>query len=482
VHLSNSSVEHSVSESASDKATLDVGELLDIFELLTQPVALADGAGVIRHASAAWQVQTMSAELELGRGAELLACAEWLPGPGDRLAAAVGDVLDGRAASVEVGFEHGPAHIRLLIRACNFAGGRGALLELREASDHHSLQQIAGALRERELQFTAIAANLPGIIYRVVLHPDGTIDFPYVSPDTSVIANHPPGEHWLARIHPDDREEFFEVLRSSAEQLLPFDLEQRVVGMPGQEIWVRNITRPHQRPDGAVVWDGMVLDVTAQKLVEHDLQSSLREKDALLQEVHHRVKNNLQIISSLLDLQALTTPDPQAQLAFLESQRRIRAMALVHEQLYHVETMSQIDFGAYVRTLTDYLHQSFMPQAANITISIAIEQIWLDANSAIPCGLIISELVSNAFKHAFPARRAGAIQIACQREGGRMLRLSVADNGVGLPAPAERRTDTLGLKLVGTLVRQLRGQLTIDYQSGVVAIISFAPGHTPRDP
>lgn len=339
-----------------------------------------------------------------------------------------------------------------------------------------AIQTMADELRQRELQLSAITANLPGILYRVVLQADGVIDFPYISPNTLAIAGRPPEEHWLDRIHPEDRADFFNALRSCAKQLLPFDLEQRVMNVPGQEIWVRNITRPHRGADGAVVWDGMILDITAQKRVEQDLQNSLREKDALLQEVHHRVKNNLQIISSLLDLQALTIPESQAQAVFIEAQRRIRAIALVHDQLYHSETMAQIDFEAYVRTLVEHLQQSFFSEAAHVALEIVIDSIWLDANSAIPCGLIINELVTNAFKHAFPNGRTGTIRIACSTaEDGRIV-LSVADNGIGLPAPVDRRSGVLGLKLVGTLTRQLHGSLTLENKHGTVATVIFASG------
>jgi PAS domain S-box-containing protein len=344
-----------------------------------------------------------------------------------------------------------------------------------------NLQAIEGVLREREQQFTAIAANLPGILYRVVLNLDGTIEFPYVRPAAEAIVGRNPGEHWLNRIHPDDRNEFFEVLRSSTNPLLPFDLEQRVISIPGQEIWVRNIARPHRRSDGAVIWDGMVLDITTQKQVELDLQRSLREKEALLQEIHHRVKNNLQIISSLLDLQTLSIPDPKAQQAFLDSQRRIRAMALVHEQLYHVETMSRIDFGGYVRTLIEYLQQSFLSTAARVAVQISIHEIWIDANAAIPCGLIINELVANAYKHAFPEGRDGTIMITCELHQANQLIVSVQDNGIGVPPPHERKPDTLGLKLVRTLARQLRGVISIDNQNGTIVKLTFTPGQVRYD-
>jgi two-component sensor histidine kinase/PAS domain-containing protein len=453
-----------------DSSSPNVTELLDIIDLMPLPMVIADHQGIIRHSSSAWQIQAAAFGLPVQPGASLGGVAGLL-----ELPQMLASILEGEPFA-ELTIQVSKPALQLVLRPCQYAGQRGVLLQMHPvSSESDDFQSIVGELRERELQFAAIAANLPGILYRVMLHEDGSIDFPYTSPGTA-INDRQPGSHWLDRIHPDDRAEFFAVLRESAGEMLPFDLEQRLIDVPGQEVWVRNITRPHRRPDGAVVWDGMVLDITSQKRVEHDLQRSLREKDALLQEVHHRVKNNLQIISSLLDLQTLAITDPLSHAAFTESQRRIRAMALVHEQLYHVETMSRIDFGAYVRTLIDYLQQSFVSQAAQIALTIHIDEIWLDANAAIPCGLILNELVSNVFKHAFPSGRSGTIRVACERLADGDIELSVADDGIGLPAQSQRRTGALGLKLVQTLTRQLRGRLSLETRGGTVATLVFTPG------
>lgn len=455
---------------------LQTGELLDILELLATPIALVDNHGVIRHTSVAWRIQSASIGFNLLPGVALAAVHA-------ELSQAAEAVLNRQQTTMELELGKGLHQFRCTLRPCRFAGSQGLLLELNACHDTSGealhMQEIAGALRDREMQFAAIAANLPGILYRVVLQRDGTISFPYISPGQER-SGHTTSEHWLDRIHPEDREQFFEVLRSSASQLLPFDLEQRVMGVGNEELWVRNITRPHQRADGTVVWDGMVLDITAQKRIELDLQHSVQEKVALLQEVHHRVKNNLQIMSSLLDLQALTSLDPVAQQAFSESQRRIRAMALVHEQLYHEATMATIDFGAYVRTLMDYLRQSFTSLATQIEVVIQIDGIWLDASSAIACGLIINELASNAFKHAFPTSSSGRILVSCCRDDQGYYLLTVADTGVGLPDTQERRSGALGLKLVRTLVRQLHGQLTTTNAGGAIQTVRFASPTTGR--
>jgi two-component sensor histidine kinase/PAS domain-containing protein len=467
-----------MSDSAPDQLLPEASELLAVFAQLRVPVAFLDRHGIIRCASASWHVRAAELGLSLKEGMSLL---QYAP-----LAKATHAVINDGQQSVTVDLLDVSMVTRLCLQPCRYGGGVGALVEFEGAapalSNAPDLVSITNELRERELQFAAIAANLPGILYRVVRSDDGTIDFPYISTNTSAVVGRAASAHWLDRIHPADREEFFEVLRNSADQLLPFDLEQRVVGVPDQEIWVRNITRPHRRADGAVIWDGMILDITAQKQVEQDLQRSLRDKDALLQEVHHRVKNNLQIISSLLDLQAITISDPQAQAAFTESQRRIQAMALVHEQLYHVETMSHIDFGAYVRTLTDYLQQSFVPQAHTIAVVIEIVDIWLDAHAAIPCGLIINELVANAFKHAFPDQRVGEIRITCQARNDGTLELAVADTGIGLPpVPGQQRPGSLGLRLVSTLTKQLRGTLRMENDQGALVTVTFEPGRNQQN-
>jgi two-component sensor histidine kinase len=207
---------------------------------------------------------------------------------------------------------------------------------------------------------------------------------------------------------------------------------------------------------------------------ENRIAASLQEKEVLLREIHHRVKNNMQIISSLLRLQASGLTDPAALASLQISQDRIRSMALVHEGLYRSSDLSRIDFAEYVRKLTGRLFSINARLRTDITLHIEIEDILLDVNRAVPCGLIINELVTNALKHAFPDGRKGDIFIRMAAYKQKGFSLTVADNGVGIPAGIDlRSSDSLGIQIVGDLVQQLRGTLRVNTERGVQFTIRF---------
>ena len=219
---------------------------------------------------------------------------------------------------------------------------------------------------------------------------------------------------------------------------------------------------------------GAVRDITEQKQAEMQIKASLQEKEVLLKEIHHRVKNNMQIISSLLDLQADNVEDTTVRGLFKESQHRIRSMALIHERLYQSEDLAQIDFVEYVESLTNYLLRSYTSRASQIQLRCDIAPLRLSVEAAIPCGLIINELVSNAFKHAFPDGESGEIQVRLERLTDGQLALSVRDNGIGLPADLNvRQTQSLGLTLVTTLVKQLNSTIELNSENGTAFRISF---------
>lgn len=212
---------------------------------------------------------------------------------------------------------------------------------------------------------------------------------------------------------------------------------------------------------------------------EEQVKKSLREKEALLKEIHHRVKNNLQIIQSMLNLQLPQIKDEKAIALFRESQNRVYSMALIHEKLYKSESLAMIDFYEYIKSLTDYLFLSYGAAGRSIRLKIFVKDISLDVDTTIPCALIINELVSNSLKHAFPASghtvETGEISIDLHREPGNRFLLIVSDNGVGLPEGFEiEGSDSLGLKLVSVLVKQLGGAISIGKGRGTEFIISFA--------
>jgi PAS domain S-box-containing protein len=197
------------------------------------------------------------------------------------------------------------------------------------------------------------------------------------------------------------------------------------------------------------------------KRSEEALKSSLREKEVLLREIHHRVKNNLQVVSSLLNLQGRRLKEGEAMSFLKESQRRIRSMALVHEKLYQSKDLARIDMAGYVGSLAQHLFQSFRVDPALIRFRADIRDVALDINTAMPSGLLISELVSNALKHAFPGERRGEIAVELRAADEGYYALVVRDDGAGFPPGIDfRRTASLGMQLVLLLVEQLDG--TID--------------------
>ena len=200
----------------------------------------------------------------------------------------------------------------------------------------------------------------------------------------------------------------------------------------------------------------------------------LAEKDVLLKEIHHRVKNNLQTISSLLNLQSANIKDPDALRLFMETRYRVRSMSLIHEKLYQSHDLSRIDFADYLRTLTSGLAGSFAGPSSAVRISVDVEEIMLGVDSAVPCGLIVNELVTNCFKYAFTGGRAGEIKIRMARTAEARLQLSVADDGVGFPKGLDfRETESLGMQLITTLTEQLDGSIQLTNGTGTKFEITF---------
>jgi PAS domain S-box-containing protein len=219
---------------------------------------------------------------------------------------------------------------------------------------------------------------------------------------------------------------------------------------------------------------GIIRDVTERKRAEEKIKASLQEKEILLKEIHHRVKNNLQIISSLLNLQAYNSSDPQLLKILREGQNRIRSMALVHEKLYQSEDLSRIDFAEYIRNLAVHLFHSCQVDPGRIQLKQDLEGIFLDINTAIPCGLIMNELISNALKHAFPEGRRGNIYLELKRQDEGKLLLVVGDDGVGLPGDLDiHKTKTLGMQIVTLLACQLDGTIELSCEQGTEFRILF---------
>ena len=216
-------------------------------------------------------------------------------------------------------------------------------------------------------------------------------------------------------------------------------------------------------------------DITHQKEHEQAIKNSLEEKKTLLKEIHHRVKNNLSVITSLLKLQSATLPEEdQAQKALEETYNQIHSMAQVHEQLYQSDNFNSVDMYLYVESLISRLSQSY-PPSANINFQLKADHVSLDINRAIPCGLILNELITNSLKHAFTESNAGTVRINMTKSNADYLYIGVEDDGIGLPDNFNiEEVETLGLELVNMLIRQLDATLEVENSEGV-AIEMYIP-------
>ena len=218
----------------------------------------------------------------------------------------------------------------------------------------------------------------------------------------------------------------------------------------------------------------IVRDITERKLAEGQIKESLGEKEVLLKEIHHRVKNNLQIVASMLQLQSGYIKDKEAKILFEESQKRVESMSLIHERLYRSKDLARIDFREYIDDLAGNLHTLNADKAKTIEMRLDIEEGMLDINNSIPCGLIINELVSNALRHAFPNGRKGKIEIGMHRDREGNVAIVVSDNGIGFPDGIDfRNTQSLGMQLVTSLVGQLSGTIKLERNEGTSFEIVF---------
>ncbi len=228
------------------------------------------------------------------------------------------------------------------------------------------------------------------------------------------------------------------------------------------------------RTGGPRLIQAVLRDVTDRKQAETHLKTALEEKEILLKEIHHRVKNNLQVISSLLYLQSLKITDETLLELFRESRNRVAAMGLVHEQLYQTDNFAKINFGLYARTLAESLLESYGVTETQISLSILTDDTPLDLNLAIPCGLLVSEIMSNALKYAFPYGQQGHISISLHLDQG-AHHLRISDDGVGLPDATQIRAGSLGMQLIDRLVAQMGGVLVRTGPPGTTYHIQILP-------
>ena len=240
------------------------------------------------------------------------------------------------------------------------------------------------------------------------------------------------------------------------------------------QIQDRDAALQNARDQLALRAEQLQTELVERKRIETQITASLEEKEVLLKEIHHRVKNNLQVISSLLDLQSGNIEDDQFVEMFRDSRDRVRSMALIHESLYHSKDLAKIDFADYIQNLANNLFLSYGIHAGTVVLKTKTDDVGLGVDIAIPCGLIVNELVSNALKYAFPSGMKGEIGIDLHTGADDEITLIVRDNGVGFPEGIDfRNTSSLGLKLVNALVSQIGGSIVLQVDNGTEFNIEF---------
>ncbi|MEA3420394.1 MAG: PAS domain S-box protein [Acidobacteriota bacterium] len=263
-------------------------------------------------------------------------------------------------------------------------------------------------------------------------------------------------------------------IRRQRGEKVPPRYEFNIIRKDGEKRRVEISSTVIKNSAGRIQTVAQILDITERKKMEDNIRSSLKEKEVLLQEIHHRVKNNLQIISSLLNLQSRHVRDKEDLEMFQESRARVRSMALVHEKLYRSKNFADVDFKEYIRSLSRLLFQIYGTDPNAVKLEIDIGDVLLDINTAIPCGLLVNELISNSLKHSFPDGRKGNIHILLHPEKNHKFKLVVSDDGVGLPEDFDiNKTESLGLQLVSMLTDQLHGSIKIDRNNGTAFEITF---------
>lgn len=354
-----------------------------------------------------------------------------------------------------------------------------------DLTGHETIEKL---IRDREEHLSLITNNMLDLIYQV----DRLGRFQYISPSMKDLLGYEPEDimgkqdlELIDIVHPDDLGLIIDAVQTCIVTLKPGRVQHRFKHADGNYVWVETIGNPLINKIGE--FSGAVYitrDITELKNVEKQLKSSISEKELLLREVHHRVKNNMQIISSILNLQSVHLKDKIALNTLKESRNRVKSMAIVHEELYQSDDLSKIDFAEYIKRLVAELFNSYGVSQQVITSKISTENIFLDIDTAIHCGLIVNELVSNSLKHAFPLIekieatkslespkfndniKKGEINVEFYLNDAHYT-LLIEDNGIGFPENIDpQNTKTLGLKLVNTLVNQVGGEIKINTDKG----------------
>jgi two-component sensor histidine kinase len=356
--------------------------------------------------------------------------------------------------------------------AVEIAGDLGLALHVIEAN--HRREQDADKIKESEQRYHFLFDNmLNGFAYcKMIFDGERPQDFIFLEVNeafekltglTDVVGKK------VTEVIPGIREQDSQLFEIYGRVALTGKPEVFEIYLAALKMWLSISAYSLQKEYFAVVFDV----ITERKRAEDQIRASLREKDIMLQEIHHRVKNNLQVIQSLLNLQSKRVKDSQTQEAFKESRDRIGAMALIHEKLYQAKDLSHIDMVNYLQNLSAHLFQTYRVSLDKVKLKLEMGKVQVGINQAVPLGLILNELISNALKHAFPEGREGRIRVRLVQEEG-LIRLTVGDNGVGLPEAMNlREPQSMGFQVIMALVEQLDGTIELHREEGTEFRINF---------
>jgi PAS domain S-box-containing protein len=348
-------------------------------------------------------------------------------------------------------------------------------------TDISNRKKAEAVLRESEKEFQSLAEAMPQIVW--VTRADGwNIYFNQQWVEyTGLTLEESYGHGWNKPFHPDDQQGAWDAWQNATKHGTVYSVECRLRRADGAYRWWLIRGTPHLEASGKTIkWFGTCTDIDSMKNAEEEIRASLLEKEVLLREIHHRVKNNMQVISSLFNLQAGHTPNANVRAILKEAQARIRAISLVHEKLYQSADLSRIDLGGYINSLAVQLIHFYQPQPGFIRLEADFEAATLNITAATPLGLLLNELLSNALKHAFPKNRRGVIRIGTKRKPGGLIEIRVADDGIGLPEGLDfRKAESLGLQIVNLLAGQLNAAIELDRADGTAFTLTFRESEPP---
>ncbi|MDO5836518.1 MAG: histidine kinase dimerization/phosphoacceptor domain -containing protein [Methanobacterium sp.] len=338
--------------------------------------------------------------------------------------------------------------------------------------------KVAGKeLKKRERLLSLVTDNMLNVVGQI--DAEGT--FQYISPSIKTILGYDPSEilgenvfQFINLTHPEDQIKVSTAFMGATNSYLPGEVQHRFRRADGSYIWVESLGNPLF--DDENQYNGVVFsmtDINSLKAAEKNLKTSLEDKELLLRELHHRVKNNMQIISSLLNLQSQHIKDKRDLKIFKSSQTRVKTMSLIHEELYSSQDFSHIHLSKYIRNLTKELLTSNIGDPGRVQLTVNVEEIKMELETAIPLGLLINEIVANSVNHAFPNHRKGEIIVDLKRDGDAFV-LKISDDGIGIPKKTDfEKAETLGFQLIKNLVNQLDGEIKMQTNHGTTFIIKF---------